>query len=66
MKNQIVADGPLRFARAQKALAAETLEAKYATQLAVASPTVKAQLRQQMAEELQRKKSHQPSPQSLW
>jgi hypothetical protein len=66
VKNQIVADGPLRFARGQKALSAETLEAKYAKQLAAASPAEKTQLRQQMAEELLRKKSYMPSPQTLW
>jgi hypothetical protein len=66
MKNQIVADGYQRFLRGQKALSSESLEAKYAKQLAVASPAEKTQLRQQMAEELLRKKSYKPSPQTLW
>jgi len=66
MKNQIVADGYLRFLRGQKALSSESLETKYAKQLAAAGPDEKSQLRQQMAEELLRKKSHKPSPQTLW
>ena len=69
MKNQFVADGPLRFLRAKKAASLEDIEKKYARELAEADPIQKHQIRKQMAEEyLQRKKieDHKPSAATLW
>jgi hypothetical protein len=69
MKHHIVADGRFRFGRALKNTTAESIEKKYAAELAQADPTRKFQVRKRMAEELLRHenmKAHRPSPGTLW
>jgi hypothetical protein len=66
MKNGFVADGHRRFLRGKKALSPESIEKKYAEKLAVASPAQKAQIREQITENLLRQQNHRPSPASLW
>jgi hypothetical protein len=69
MKNKFVADGHSRFLRAKKSAASESIEKKYAADLAKAAPAEKLQIRERMAEEFLRRekiKAHQPSPATLW
>jgi hypothetical protein len=69
MKNKFVADGPFRFLRGKKAALSESIEKKYAAELADADPQQRLQIRERMAEEyLQRQKieDHKPSPGTLW
>jgi hypothetical protein len=69
MKNKFVADGPFRFLRGKKAALSESIEKKYAAELADADPQPRLQIRERMAEEnLQRQKieGHKPSPGTLW
>jgi len=69
MKNNIVADGRFRFGQAQKAGTTESIEKKYAAELAGADPARKLQIRKQKVEEflrLQKIKAHKPSPGTLW
>jgi len=69
MKNKFVADGPFRFRRGKKAALSESIEKKYAAELAHADPRQKLQIHERMAEEyLQREKieGHKPSPGTLW
>jgi hypothetical protein len=42
------------------------MEKKHAGELAAASPAQKAQIREQMAQNLSRQQNHQPSPAALW
>lgn len=69
MKNSIVADGCFRFRQAQKAATSESIEKKYAAELAKADPARKLQIRKRMVEEflrLEKIKAHKPSPGTLW
>ena len=69
MKNNIVADGRFRFMQAQQAITSESIEKKYAAELARADPARKLQIRERMVEEYLRQeriKAHQPSPGTLW
>jgi hypothetical protein len=66
MKNKFVADGFRRFLRGKKAVASESIEKKYAKELAAASPAQKAQIPEQMAQGLLRQQNHKPSPGTLW
>lgn len=67
--NNIVADGPSRFLRGKKALQSDSIEKKYAAELALAGPDEKRKIRERMAAESQRREkmlNHQPSPKTLW
>jgi hypothetical protein len=66
MKNNFVADGHRRFLHGKKNLSQESMEKKYAEELAVASPAQKAQIREQIARNLLRQQNHKPSPATLW
>jgi hypothetical protein len=69
MKNKFVADGFRRFLRGKKALTAESIEKKYAVELATASPAEKLQIRTRMVEEYSRRatiENHKPSTGTLW
>jgi hypothetical protein len=69
MKNTFVADGYLRFMRAKKAASSESIEKKYAAELAKANPQQKLQIRERMVEEYLRRgkiEGHKPSPGTLW
>jgi hypothetical protein len=67
--NQIADGGGWRLREGQKNLASESIEKKYAAQLAQAGPDEKKQIYQRIMEEHQRREkmiSHQPSPKALW
>ena len=69
MKNKFGADGFHRFMRGKEAALSESIEKKYAAELAKADPQQKRQIRERMEEEyLQRKKieDHKPSAATLW
>ena len=69
MKNNFVADGLTRFLRGKKDAQFESIEKKYAAELANAGPDEKEKIRERMAKEsLQRKKAlnHKPSAATLW
>jgi len=66
MKNKFVADGFQRFKRGKKELSLEAIEKKYAVKLAAASPVQKAEIQEQMADELLRQRNHKPSAGTLW
>jgi hypothetical protein len=69
MKNKFVAGGSQRFWLGKKALASESVEKKYAVELANADPDEKEKIRERMAEEnLWRQKAlnHKPSAATLW
>jgi len=69
MKNQIIADGHRRFLRGKKALLSESVEERYAVELAKADPHQRLLIRRRMVEEyLYRKKieDHKPSAATLW
>jgi hypothetical protein len=66
MKNNFVADGHRRFLRGKKSLSLESMEKKYAEELAAASPAQKTQIRERMIQNLLRQQNHKPSPAALW
>jgi len=69
MKNQFVADGYHRLRLGQEALASESIEKKYAAELANAGPDEKEKIRERMAKESrQREKAlnRKPSAATLW
>ena len=69
MNNKFVADGSQRLWLGKRALASESIEKKYAAELANAGPDEKEKIRERMAKEsLQRKKAlnHKPSAATLW
>jgi hypothetical protein len=66
MKNKFVADGFRRFLRGKKTVSMETIQKKYAEELAAASPAQKAQIRERMAQDFLRQQNHKPSPGTLW
>jgi hypothetical protein len=69
MKNKFVADGLGRFMRAKRATATESIEKKYAAELANAKPVESAKIRERMAAEILRREkalNHKPSAGTLW
>jgi hypothetical protein len=69
MKNKFVADGPFRFLRGKKAALSESIEKKYAAELANADPQQRLQIRKRVVEECLRREKiegHKPSPGTLW
>jgi hypothetical protein len=66
MKNGFIADGSQRFFRGKKTATLDSLEQKYAKELAAVSPAQKAQIREKMSRDLQRRQNHKPSPGTLW
>ena len=69
MKNKFVADGYRRFLQGKKTTTSESIETKFAAELANASPVEKEKIREHMAKEfLQREKAlnHKPSVATLW
>jgi len=66
MKNKFVADGFRRFLRGRKAATDESIEKKYAAELAAANPAQKAQIREKMARDFLRQQNHKPSADTLW
>ena len=69
MKNEFVANGYRRFVRGKKAVTSESIEKKYAAELAKASPVEKNQIRERMTEEflrLSKNEGHKPSAGTLW
>jgi len=69
MKNKFVADGYHRFLQGKKTIASESIEKKFAAELANASPVEKEKIRGRMAAKiLQREKAlnHKPSAATLW
>jgi hypothetical protein len=68
-KNKFVADGPWRFLRGKKAWTYESIEGKYAGELAKANLAQKPEIHRRMAEEFLRREkavNHKPSPATLW
>jgi hypothetical protein len=51
MENKFVADGHRRFMQAQKAASVDSIEKKYAAELAKADPDQKHQIRERMVRE---------------
>jgi len=69
MKNQFVADGYHRLRLGRKALASESVEKKYASELANAGPDEKEKIRERMAKEslrCEKALNHKPSAATLW
>lgn len=66
MKNGIATGGWRRLKRGQKELSMESLEKKYAKELAAAGPQQKHEIHARMAEELLKQKNHKPSAGALW
>jgi hypothetical protein len=69
MKNRFVADGYRRFLQGKKTTTSESIETKFAAELANASPVEKEIIHERMAKEfLQREKvmNHKPSAATLW
>lgn len=68
-KNEFVADGYRRFMQGKKGWTSESIEAKYAKELARANPTQKLEIRKRMVQEFLRREkvtNHKPSPATLW
>jgi hypothetical protein len=69
MKNQIAKGGLGRLWKGQKALKSESIEEKYAEQLAKASPEEKREIHARAMEESARREkmlNHKPSAKALW
>jgi hypothetical protein len=69
MKNGFVADGRERFLRSKKGATLESIEKKYAAELASAGPAEKHQIRAIIFEEYSRRaktENHKPSAGTLW
>jgi hypothetical protein len=69
MKNKFVADGFHRFLRGKRAAGSESIEKKYAAELAKADPQQRLQIRERMVGECLRRgkiEGHKPSPGTLW
>jgi hypothetical protein len=70
MKNKFVANGFRRFMRAKRNVASpEAIEAKFAAELANASPADKTEIQKRIAQELLKRENtanHQPSAGTLW
>ena len=66
MKSGIVEGGLWRLRRGQKELTIESIQRKYAKELAVAEPHQKEIIYQKIAEEFSRQKDHNPSWLAFW
>jgi hypothetical protein len=69
MANTIVAFGGLRLRLGQKAMASESIEKKYAAELATAAPAEKKEIYQRMSDEIEKRRKmmdHKPSAKTLW
>ena len=69
MKNKFVADGYRRFLQGRRPMTSESIEIKYAAELAKATPGEKGKIRERMAKEsLQHEKAlnHKQSAATLW
>ena len=69
MKNKFIAGGSQRFWLGKKALASESVEKKYAVELANAGPDEKEEICKRMAEEnrwREKALNHKPSAATLW
>jgi hypothetical protein len=69
MKNHFVADGLSRFLRGKKNAQSDSIEKKYAAELANAKPVEGAKIRERMAAEILRREkalNHKPSAATLW
>jgi hypothetical protein len=69
MNNNIAEGGLWRLRDGQKTLESESIEGKYADQLAKATPEEKAEIYQRMAAESERREkmiNHKPSAKALW
>jgi hypothetical protein len=66
MKDGIAEGGLGRLQHGQKELSMESIEKKYAKELAAAEPHEKEKIYQRMAEEFSRQKNHKPSLSALW
>jgi hypothetical protein len=68
MKTGFVSCGPFKFRRGRETALWKFIEAKYADQLASASPIKKLRIKFQMQREFlrRRKEGHEPSPKTLW
>jgi hypothetical protein len=69
MKSKFVADGYRRFLRGKKAVTSESIEAKYAVELAKAGSAEKILICERMVGEYSRRittENHKPSPGTLW
>ena len=66
MKNGIADHGIRRLQKGQKELTLESIEEKYAEELAAAQPQQKAEIYQRIMDEYDRQKNHKPSAGALW
>jgi hypothetical protein len=66
MKNGIAEGGLERLQCGQKGLSMESIEKKYAKELAAAESREKEKIYQRMAEEFSRQKNYKPSLFALW
>ncbi len=69
VKNHIAADGAWRLLRGQKAASSESIEKKYAAELAKAGPAEKKEIYQRMSDEIEKRRKmmdHKPSAKTLW
>lgn len=69
MKNQIVAWGADKLRRGQRALSSQSIEEKFAKELAAATPDEKQKIYKRMADEAMRRRKmldHRPSAKALW
>lgn len=69
MTNQIAADGARRHFLGQWALRSQSIEEKFAKELAAATPEKKREIYERMADEAMRHKKmlgHKPSAKALW
>ena len=66
MKDGIAEGGLGRLQHGQKELSMESIEKKYAKEIAAAEPHEKERIYQRMAEELARQRNHKPSAATLW
>jgi hypothetical protein len=66
MKNKFFEGGGVQLRRGQKELSIESVQKKYAAELATATGDQKRRLQEKIAAEFLRQKNHKPSPQTLW
>jgi hypothetical protein len=66
MKNGIADHGLKRLQKGQKELTLESIQKKYAKELAEAQPQKKAEIYQRILDEYDRQKNHKPSAGTLW
>jgi hypothetical protein len=66
MKSGFVENGYSYLLRGQKKMAMESIQKKYAQELATAGPIQKQQIQQKITAEFLRRQNHKPSPGTLW